>query len=57
MITKHFPNGDAKIYESVKIADVVIALNAANIDILSINSADESVEDYYLNLVKERGGK
>ena len=54
---KTFPNGDAKIYESVKIADVVIALNAANIDILSINSADESVEDYYLNLVKERGGK
>ena len=54
---KTFPNGDVKIYESVKIADVVIALNAANIDILSINSADESVEDYYLNLVKERGGK
>ena len=54
---KTFPSGEIKIYQNVKIADVVIALHGANIDILSINSADESVEDYYLNLVRERVGK
>ena len=54
---KSSPSGEIKIYQNVKIADVVIALNSANIDILSINSSDESVEDYYLNLVRERVGK
>ena len=54
---KTFPSGEIKIYQNVKIADVVIALHGANIEILGINSADESVEDYYLNLVRERVGK
>ena len=54
---KSSPSGEIKIYQNVKIADIVIALNSANIDILSINSSDESVEDYYLNLVRERVGK
>lgn len=47
------PNGEIKIYDSVKIKDVVIALDNAEVDIVAINSSDESVEDYYLNLVKE----
>ncbi len=47
------PNGEIKIYDSVKIKDVVIALDNAKVDIVAINSSDESVEDYYLNLVKE----
>ena len=47
------PNGSVKIYDDkLKIADVVIAFNKAGLDILSINSNEGSVEDYYLNLVK-----
>ena len=49
------PNGDINIYDNVKIKDIVIALADADIDILGINSCDESVEEYYLNLVKEKG--
>ena len=50
------PNGDIKIYdENVKIYDVVNALEKGKIDLLAINSSEESVEEYYLNLVK--GGK
>jgi len=49
------PNGDINIYDNIKIKDIVIALADADIDILGINSCDESVEEYYLNLVKEKG--
>lgn len=45
--------GEINIYDNVKIVDVVNIINKAGIEILSINSNDESVEDYYLNLVKE----
>ena len=48
------PNGDVNIYDNVKIKDMVSAFADANIDILGINSSDESVEEYYLNLIKER---
>ena len=49
-------NGDIKIYdENVKIYDVVNALEKGKLELLSINSSEESVEEYYLNLVK--GGK
>ena len=54
---KAFPNGDIKIYENVQINSVVTALSTANIMVLGINSSDESVEDYYLNLVKEKEAK
>ena len=47
------PNGDVKIFENVKISDMVLNLNKDDVDIIAINSADESVEDYYLNLIKE----
>ena len=46
-------SGEIKIYDSVKINKVVVALDAAGVDISAINSSEGSVEDYYLNLVKE----
>lgn len=50
------PNGDIKIYdEDAKIYDVVNALEKGKLSLLAINSSEESVEEYYLNLVK--GGK
>ena len=48
------PNGDVNIYDNVKIKDMVSAFTDASIDILGINSSDESVEEYYLNLIKEK---
>ena len=50
---KVYPNGDVKIFENVKINDIVLALSSNGVNVLGINSADESVEDYYLNLIKE----
>ena len=50
---KSSPNGEIKIFEDVKINALVKALDNKKIDILSINSNDESVEDYYLHLIKE----
>lgn len=50
-----FPNGDIKIYDDVKSSKIVIAFDKAGIELLSINSSEESVEDYYFSLVK--GGK
>ena len=50
---KSSSNGEIKVFENVKVNDIVLALNKANVSILSINSSEESVEDYYLNLIKE----
>ena len=50
-----FPNGEIRIYDEVKISDVVIALDKGNVEILGIHSNEGSVEDYYLQLVK--GGR
>ena len=47
------PNGDVKIFDNVKISDTVLKFSQNDVEIIAINSADESVEDYYLNLVKE----
>ena len=49
---KIFPNGDAKIYDDVDIGKIVSDLAMNKVHISSINSSDESVEEYYLNLVK-----
>ena len=46
-------NGEIRIFDNVKISDVVIAFDKQGVEILGINSADESVEDYYLKLIKE----
>ena len=48
------PNGDIKIFDYAKISDVVKALDKGGVEILAINSSEESVEEYYLNLM--RGG-
>ena len=50
---KSFPSGDIKIYENVVINDLILALSKEGVSVLGINSQDESVEDYYLNLIKE----
>ena len=52
---KVFPNGDIKIYDDIKVNKVVLAFDKSDVDLLSINSSEESVEDFYLSLVK--GGK
>ena len=48
------PNGEVRIYDDCDIASTVAALAKDGIKILSIRSNDESVEDYYLDLVKGR---
>lgn len=47
-----FPNGDIKIYDDIKVNKVVMAFDKADVELLSIHTSEESVEDYYLNLVK-----
>ena len=50
---KVFPSGDIKIFENVAINDLVVALTNGGVTVLGINSQEESVEDYYLSLIKE----
>ena len=50
---KTFPNGDVKVYDDVEIDAFVHDLHEKHVKIVAINSSDESVEDYYLNLIKE----
>ena len=49
---KTYPNGDVKVFDEIDIGEFVSKLHSKNLKILSINSSDESVEEYYLNLVK-----
>ena len=46
------PNGDIKIYDNVSITPLVIELSKSNVDVVSMRSSEESVEDYYLHLIK-----
>lgn len=48
-----FPNGDIRIYDEANVKEIVKDFDS--VEILAINTSDESVEDYYLNLIK--GGK
>ena len=50
---KAFPSGDVKIFENIAINDLVLALSNEGVTVLGINSQEESVEDYYLSLIKE----
>ena len=50
---KAYPSGDIKVFENVAINDLVVALSNAGVTVLGINSQEESVEDYYLSLIKE----
>ena len=49
------PNGEFRIYDEISINELVKNLDKEGINILSINSNDESVEEYYFELIK--GGK
>ena len=49
---KVYPNGDITIFDEIKINDLMSAFIKANVNVLSIKSTDESVEDYYLHLIK-----
>ncbi len=50
------PNGEIRIFDDVRIITIVEALDKDGVEVISINSNEGSVEDYYLNLVKEKGG-
>ena len=50
---KAFPNGDISIYDEIDIGETVSYLNKKKVKILSIKSVDESVEDYYLRLIRK----
>ncbi len=50
---KVFPNGDVAIYDEVDIGEIVSYLNKKKIKLLSIRTVDESVEDYYLRLIRK----
>lgn len=41
----------ADVYGSISITDLTLALASQNCEVLSINSHDESLESYYMNLV------
>ena len=47
-----FTNGEIRIYDEVETKKVVKALVTNDVEVLSVNSNDQSVEDYYLNLIK-----
>ncbi len=50
---KVYPNGDVQVFDDVDIGELVSNLYKKGVKILAINSSDEGVEDYYLNLIKE----
>lgn len=57
---KIYPNGDVQIFDDVDVSDLVVSFQKKKIKILSINSSDEGVEEYYLRLinsVQEDAGK
>ncbi len=45
-------NGEIQIFDDVSINDIVISFANAKVTITSISTIEESVEDYYLKLVK-----
>lgn len=50
---KIYPNGDVNIYDDVDIAAFMADLHAKKVKVLAVNSNEENVENYYLNLIKE----
>lgn len=46
-------NGEIKVFDDVSVNDLISALAKNSISVLSFNSSEESVEEYYLNLIKE----
>lgn len=50
---KLYPTGEVKIYDDVDIGELISKIHAKKIKVLHVVSNEDSVEDYYLNLVKE----
>ena len=53
---KLFPNNLIKIFDTLDIGDFITKLTKEKIQILSINTSDETVEDYYLDLIAHANG-
>ena len=49
---KVFPSGEIKVFENIDINDLIATFSKNGVKVLSFNSSEESVEDYYLNLIK-----
>ncbi len=50
---KVYPTGEIKIYDEIDIGSFISSLHKDKIKVLFTQSNEESVEDYYLNLIKE----
>ena len=50
--SKVTPNGEVVIYDSLDINNLVVCLDKNGMKVTSFNTTDESIEDYYLNLVR-----
>lgn len=50
---KSYPNGEIVIFDFIDIGEIVALLHKKQIKISAITSSEESVEEYYLNLIKE----
>ena len=49
---KVYPNGDVQIFDDIDVSDLAVTFQKKKIKLLSINTTDEGVEDYYLRLIK-----
>ena len=49
---KAYPNGDVQIFDDIDVSDLAVTFQKKKIKLLSINTTDEGVEDYYLRLIK-----
>lgn len=49
---KAYPTGEIKIFDDVDITSLITKMANEKISILQINTSDENVEDYYLNMIK-----
>lgn len=47
-------NTEADIFGEISVTELAIKLSAQNCDIKSMRERDESLENYYINLVGER---
>ena len=49
-----FPNNEADIFGELNITELVLKLSVENCDVKSIYERDESLENYYINLLGGR---
>ena len=46
-----FPNNEADIFGELNVTELVLKLSAENCDVKSLYERDESLENYYINLL------